>query len=541
MKQIKLFTLFICVVNICIAQQSFTKADSLRGCLRPERNWWNVLHYDIDFKPNLSQQTVWGSCTIEFEVVDTGNIMQIDLQQPLNILGIKLNNVEVNYTNEGNVWWVDTKNLSKKETSNFIKIEYEGKPKIATKPPWDGGLIYSNDTLGKPFFSITCEGLGASVWYPCKDHLGDEPDNGATLHITVPDSLKAIGNGRLINTKKNGELSTYSWQVKNPINTYNIIPYIGDYIHFTDTIMGMKGVLDLDYYVLPENLEKAKEQFKQVKTMLHCFEHWFGPYPFYNDGFKIVEAPHLGMEHQSAIAYGNKYKNGYRGRDRSGSGWGLKWDFIIVHESGHEWFGNNISTADHGDMWIHESFTNYSETLYTEWLFGKKAGSEYSIGQRKIIRNETPIIGPYNVNADGSGDMYDKGGSMIHLIRQIINNDDTFRGLLVAMNERFYHNTTNSFLIEKFINEYTGINFNKVFDQYLRTIKIPKLNYELKGKKLKLKFSNVVDGFKIPIRIPVSKSAYKTVIISNKKKTINCTLTEEALKDLWDKNYYVEY
>jgi aminopeptidase N len=467
--------------------------------------------------------------------------MQIDLQKPLNILNIWLNDTKVNYTNEGNVWWVQTNNLSKLSGSNFLKIEYEGKPQIAKRPPWDGGLIYSKDSVGNPFFSITCEGLGASVWYPCKDHLGDEPNKGAKLHITAPNNLKAIGNGRLINTEKNGENTTYTWQVKNPINTYNIIPYIGNYVHFSDTIIGAKGVLDLDYYVLPENLEKAKEQFKQAKSMLHCFEHWFGPYPFYNDGFKMIEAPHLGMEHQSAIAYGNRYQNGYRGTDRSGSGWGLKWDFIIIHESGHEWFGNNISTADHGDMWIHESFTNYSETLYTEWLFGKKAGSEYSIGQRKIIRNTSPIIGPYDVNGDGSGDMYDKGGSMIHLIRQIVNNDGRFRGMLRTMNQRFFHNTTRSIFIERFINEYTKHDFSKVFDQYLRTTKIPKLNHSLNGKKLTLKFTNVVPGFKIPIRIPVSATKYKRITIGEKSTTIHCKLTESELVKLWDKNYYVEY
>ena len=296
----------------------------------------------------------------------------------------------------------------------------------------------------RPWMSVACQGLGASVWYPCKDHQSDEPDNGASLSIIVPDTLVAVGNGRLKNKiSNNNGTTTYTWEVKDPINNYNIIPYIGKYVNWSDTLQGEKGTLDLSYWVLDYNLEKAKKQFEQVKPMLRCFEYWFGPYPFYEDGYKLVESPHLGMEHQSAVAYGNGYQNGYRGMDLSGSGWGIKWDFIIVHESAHEWFANNITTKDIADMWVHESFANYSETLYTEWLFGKEAGNEYNYGIRRRIENDRPIIGPYGVNKEGSGDMYYKGGNMLQTIRHAINDDEKFRNILRGLNQNFLSSNGN--------------------------------------------------------------------------------------------------
>ncbi|HSC40371.1 MAG TPA: M1 family aminopeptidase, partial [Chitinophagaceae bacterium] len=295
--------------------------------------------------------------------------------------------------------------------------------------------------------------------------------------------------------------STWTWYVVNAINNYDIIPYIGKYANWQETFTGEKGKLSCSYWVLDYNLDKAKEQFKQAPLMLKCFEYWFGPYPFYEDGYKLVEAPHLGMEHQSATAYGNKYHNGYLGRDLSGSGWGLKWDFIIVHESGHEWFGNNITSKDLADMWVHEGFTNYSETLFTECQYGKKAGEDYVIGSRKQIRNDIPIIAPYGVNQEGSGDMYSKSGNMLHTMRQVINDDDKFRQILRGLNTTFYHKTVTTQEIEGYINIESGIDFSKVFDQYLRTTDIPVLEYKTSDKSISFRWTNCVKGFNLPLKI----------------------------------------
>ncbi len=350
--------------------------------------------------------------------------------------------------------------------------------------------------------SVACQGLGASVWYPCKDYQGDEPDSGASLSITVPNTLVAVGNGRLKDKTINHDgTATYRWEVKDPINNYNIIPYIGKYVTWHDDYFGEKGKLDCDYWVLDYNLEKAKKQFVQADSMLHCFEYWMGPYPFYEDGYKLVEAPHLGMEHQSAVAYGNKFANGYLGRDLSGTGWGLHWDFIIVHESGHEWFGNNITTKDLADMWVHEGFTNYSETLYTDCQDGIEAGNDYCTGTRKRIVNDKPIIAHYGVNEEGSGDMYYKGGNMLHTIRQIINDDSLFRQIWRGLNKEFYHQTVTSKQIEEYISLHAIRDFSKVFDQYLRTTQIPTLEYKINGNMISYRWITCIKGFDMPLKI----------------------------------------
>jgi aminopeptidase N len=326
---------------------------------------------------------------------------------------------------EGNTCLVQTGNELNGKMYR-LDIVYHGVPRPAVNPPWDGGWIWKKDAKGRAWMTVACQGLGASVWFPCKDHQSDEPDEGASLTMVVPDTLVAVANGRLTNQSSGKGLASYTWQVENPINNYTIIPYIGKYVNFTDTLMGEKGKLDLSYWVLDYDLEKAKKQFTQVKPMLRAFEYWFGPYPFYEDSYKLVEAPHLGMEHQSAVAYGNKFMNGYMGGDLSGTGQGKWWDYIIVHESGHEWFANNITTNDIADMWVHEGFTDYSETLFIEYYKGKDSANVYLQGLRRNISNDKPIIGPYGVNQEGSGDMYFKGANMIHTIRQVINDEKTF-------------------------------------------------------------------------------------------------------------------
>jgi aminopeptidase N len=485
-------------------KKQFTHQDTLRGSIGPGRSWWNVLRYDIEVKPDYNSRSITGVNTITFQWLNTHpgpGYMQIDLQEPMIIDTVIYQNKSLEFTRDTNAWfikWPDMDHLK----DDKLRIVFHGNPRVAVRPPWDGGWIFTRDNKGRPWMTVACQGLGASVWYPCKDHQSDEPDNGASLTITVPDSLVAVGNGRLVDKKNNGDgYSTWKWEVKNPINNYDIVPYIGKYVNWTEEFKGLKGNLDCSYWVMDYNKERAKEHFIQARAMLKCFEYWMGPYPFYEDGYKLVETSHLGMEHQSAIAYGNKFMNGYMGTDLSGTGWGKKWDYIIVHESGHEWFGNNITANDDADLWIQEGFTCYSESLFVECQYGKEAADAYTQGLRNDIQNDIPLIGPYGVNQEGSSDMYNKGNNIIHTIRQIIDNDSLFRMILRGLNKDFYHKTIDSRDLEKYISQKSGKDFSKVFDQYLRTTKIPTLEFKMNGQKVEYRWVNTVDGFNMPVKL----------------------------------------
>jgi aminopeptidase N len=482
-------------------ERNFTRADTLRGSITPERAWWNLLKYELHVTPDYDNQTLSGENALTFQAIAEGQTMQIDLQEPMNLLSATWGKKSLSFVREGNVFHLHWPKPLRTGEIETVRLKFEGKPRVAVNPPWDGGWIWAKDKQGRPWMTAADEGLGASVWFPCKDHLYDEPDSGVVMSITAPDSLVAIGNGRLRDKKSNGNgTTTWTWAVVNPINSYDIIPYIGKYVNWSEQYKGLKGNLDCNFWVLDYNLEKAKPQFKQVDTMLDAFEYWMGPYPFYEDGYKLVEAPHLGMEHQSNVAYGNRFENGYLGRDLSGTGWGLKWDFIIVHESGHEWFGNSITDKDAADMWIHEGFTNYSETLFTTYMYGVEAGNDYVIGTRKNIANGSTIIGTYDVNKEGSGDMYYKGGNMLHMIRQIMG-DSAYRGMLHGLQRTFYHQTVTTQQIENYMSQYAGKDFSKIFDQYLRTTQIPVLTYQTNGDVISYRWSNCVKGFNMPIRV----------------------------------------
>ena len=533
-KTIYLFLLFL-VTNTILAQK-FTRQDSLRGSITKERSWWDLKKYHLDIKVNPADSTIIGSNTIDYQVVEKYNVMQIDLQEPMQITKIVQDGINLKYQREGNVYYVYlVANQSKGEKKQLV-IFYGGKPKIAVNPPWDGGITWKKDENGKSFIASSCQGLGASVWWPNKDHMYDEVES-MLISVNVPKGLMDISNGRLISTKQlKDNTTTYTWQVTNPINNYGVNINIGDYVAFSEKYKGEKGDLDCQYYVLRNNLAKAKKQFQDVPKMLKVFEHWFGPYPFYEDSYKLVEVPYLGMEHQSSVTYGNGYKNGYRGRDLSGTGWGLKFDFIIIHESGHEWFANNITYKDIADMWIHESFTNYSESLFVEYYYGKEAGAAYVRGTRKNIRNDQPIIGQYDVNNEGSGDMYYKGGNMLHTIRQIINNDEKWRQILRGLNSTFYHQTVTTQQIENYISEQAGIDLTPVFNQYLRDTRVPTLEYYFTEKQLSYRWINCVDGFTMPVQVYLNGESlriqptkeWKVITVSN----VNSKLTIDA-------NYYV--
>jgi aminopeptidase N len=489
-----------------LGEKKFTRQDTLRGSIGPGRDWWDVTRYDLNIDVNIQKKFLRGYTDISFRVTRSpiDPVMQIDLQHPMEIDSVHLNasggSKNIPFEREGNVYWLKMPPITGNKPDQQIRVYYKGYPKPALNAPWNGGWVLTRDSLGRPWATVACEGLGASVWYPCKDHQSDKPDKGASLTITAPDTLTAVGNGRLtIKTDNHDGTITWKWEVVNPINAYLIVPYIGKYVNFSDTLNGVRGKLDLSYWVLDYNLAKAKKHFEVVKPMLHCFEGWMGPYPFYEDGYKLVDAPYLGMEHQSAVAYGNKYLNGYLGKDRSGSGWGMDWDFIIVHESAHEWFGNSITAADAADMWIQESFTTYAETLFVQCRHGLKAAGEYVRGQRKNITNRLPLTGPYGVNREG-GDIYDKGANFIHTLRQLINNDVLFRDILKGLNRTFYHRSVSAAGIEGYIEKRSGRNLENVFEQYLRTTQIPVLEYKQEGRVIWYRWTGSVAGFNMPVK-----------------------------------------
>ena len=537
---ILLFILLSTVNNQTLAQgifgekNNFTRQDTLRGTITDERSWWDLNYYHLDIKVDPEKRTIKGSNTVGYTVLNSNKLMQIDLQEPLNITSVKQNNKSLNFTREGNAYFIELKKKQKVGKVNYITIEYEGKPKVAIRAPWDGGLSWEKDNNGIDFIATSCQGLGASVWWPNKDHMYDEVDS-MLMSVNVPKHLVNVSNGRLRKViEKDDNTKTYQWYVSNPINNYGVNINIGDYVNFSEKYNGEKGILDLDYYVLRDNLEKAKEQFKQVPMMLDAFEHWFGPYPFYEDSFKVVEVPYLGMEHQSSITYGNKYMQGYLGRDLSGTGWGLKFDYIIIHEAGHEWFANNITYIDIADMWVHEGFTCYSENLYVDYHYGKEASADYVIGSRRGIGNRRPIIGPYNVNREGSGDMYSKGANILHTLRQIAKDDEKWRFILRGLNKEFYHQTVSSKQIEEYISKNIGFDLKYVFDQYLRDIRVPVLEYFIKDGVLKYRWAETIDGFNMPIEITLDNEN-KWLYPENSWKEI--ALKQEFIEI--DRDYYV--
>jgi len=515
-------------------KDSFTRQDTLRGTITKERSWWDLNYYHLDIRVDPDKKYIEGRNTIFYTVLSENNIMQIDLQEPLIITSVKEGGNSLNFIREGNAFFIELEKTQTVGEVNNIIISYQGNPKTAVRAPWDGGFSWDKDENGNHFIATSCQGLGASVWWPNKDHMYDEVDS-MLISVNVPNNLIDVSNGRLREiTVPDEKTKTYHWFVSNPINNYGVNLNIGDYVNFSEKYDGEKGTLDVEYYVLRYNLDKAKEHFKDVPKMLDAFEHWFGPYPFYEDSYKLVEVPYLGMEHQSSITYGNKYLKGYLGRDPSDTGWGLKFDFIIIHESGHEWFANNITYIDMADMWIHEGFTAYSENLFLDYHHGKEAGADYTIGTRRGIKNDKPIIGPYNVNREGSKDMYSKGANLLHTIRQIANNDSKWREVFRGLNKNFYHQTVSSKQVEKYISDNIDFDLKYVFDQYLRDNRIPTLEYKIQKKKFLYRWSNTIDGFNMPIELIVNNENIR-IYPENDWKETNAKVKKLTI----DRDYYI--
>jgi aminopeptidase N len=519
--------------------EPITRQETLRGSVTPEREWWDVLHYNLKVEFLPERRRLRGSNTITFKTLKPGNKMQIDLQPPLAITKITHRDSQLKFEREGNVYWVMFEKELPKGAEEKVDIVYEGIPVVSKNPPWVGGITWGRDDLGEHFIVTTAQGIGASIWWPNKDHGADEPDRGMQIGVTVPENLTAVSNGRLKKTDHDvaGKKKTFHWEVLNPINNYGVNVNIGNYVNFSEKYKGKGGVLDVDYWVLPHQKDSALRQFKEVARTLEAFEHWFGKYAFYEDSYKLVTVSYPGMEHQSSVTYGNWFRNGYLQRDPCGCGVGFKFDFIIVHESAHEWFGNNISMKDAADMWIHEGFANYSENLFVEYHFGKKDAEDYVIGTRRSIGNDRPIIGVYESNRQGSGDMYPKGGNMLHTIRHLINDDAKWLSIMRGLNADFWHQTVTTEQIETYISNRAGVDLSKVFDQYLRTTNIPLLKYKVAGKSLTFNYARVVKDFAMPLRVSING---KEMVITPKEVTQTIDLPEEIKTFEVNRNFYVD-
>ncbi|TVZ10338.1 peptidase M1-like protein [Cellulophaga sp. RHA_52] len=531
--------LLICVIlllsNGVYAQKTFTKTDTLRGSITPERAWWDLNYYHLDVTVDPAKKYISGKNTIKYTVLDKNQVLQVDLQPPLKITKVTQKGKKLKFTSATNAHFIKLKQKQEIGAVNQIVVYYEGNPKEAVNAPWDGGFSWSKDKNGKPFVATSCQGLGASVWWPNKDHMYDEVDS-MRISVTNPKGLSNISNGRLEKIEENSNTVTSHWVVKNPINNYGVNVNIGDYVHFSEVYNGEKGPLTMDYYVLRDNLEKAKVHFKDAPKMMKAFEHWFGPYPFYEDGYKLVEAPYLGMEHQSSVTYGNNYMKGYKGNDFSGSGWGIKFDYLIIHESGHEWFANNITNKDIADMWIHESFTTYSESIFLDYYYGTQAANEYIIGLRRNIANDSPIIGNYDVNDEGSGDMYFKGANMIHTLRQLVDNDEKWRRILRGLNKDFYHSVVTTEQIEDYLSHQSGKDLSTFFNQYLRDVRIPTLEYKIKGNSLQYRYTNIVADFDMPLKVKIDDKE-QWVFPSADWKTTKVSSINASV--IFDPNFYI--
>jgi aminopeptidase N len=540
-KIISILAFFIAASNISCAQVlsnkegKYTKADSLRGSLRPERAF-DVQKYHLKLKVEPKKQFISGSNTISFNAEEDLSTIQIDLFENMKVDSILQNAEVLAYERKHNAVFIELDEPVQADEKGEIQFYYSGEPIVARNAPWDGGFVWDEDENGDPWVGVAVQGTGASLWYPNKDHQSDEPEE-VQLDIAVPNGLMNVSNGQFLGKKDLGDgFTQWSWKTVNPINNYNVMINIANYEHFSDSYSD----LELDYYVLPYNLEKAKVQFKEVKPMMDCFYEKFGKYPFVEDGFKLVETPYLGMEHQSAVAYGNEYKMGYLGNDLSGTGIGLKWDYIIIHESGHEWYGNSITAKDIADMWIHEGFTSYSEAVYVECRWGKEEALEYLKGTRRGLSNNAPIIGDYGVNSEGSGDMYFKGANLLNTIRSIYDDDKLWWKTLKDYTETYKHQIIDTKTTETFFDKAIDIDLKPVFDQYLRYAALPQLQFKKEGDKILYRWKADVENFTMPVDVFIKDKETRLNPTTNWK-----TLTQKVNnKDdivLNDLEFYVDF
>ena len=514
MKKNKILIFLLMLVFFGQAQE-FTRKDSLRGNLTPIRNCYDVTFYDLKVMIDEQEKSIERSYNIiHFTALSDFKLFQIDLASNMEVMIIEFEGEQLEFSREFDAVYVYFNREVKKGEQLSIKVWYGGYPREAVNAPWDGGFSWKKDSNGNPWIGVSCQGLGASVWWPNKDHQSDEPDS-MRITCTARYPLKIIANGDLRsdtsvwNQYLNSWVNVREWFVSYPINNYNVTLNIGDYVNFSEEYVSENDTLNMDYYVLHDNLEKAKSHFQQVKPMMKCFENYFGKYPFWKDGYALVETPYLGMEHQSAIAYGNDFLSGYHGNTSHIDG--LKFDFIIVHESGHEWWGNSITTNDIADMWVHEGFCTYSEVLYVECMHGYDAMLSYVNNQKRSVRNDKPVIGHYHVNVEGSSDMYFKGSLMLHTLRSLIEDDKLWFEIIKGISNDFKYQTINGKDIIDYINVKSGKDFSNFFSQYLNDKNIPEFEYSLErdGRNTTLVYKwNAIESFDMPLLINTGKDDF---------------------------------
>lgn len=527
---------FILFATHTLLAQTYTRRDSLQGGLRFERTCFDVQRYDLNITLDPAKRYLSGYNDITFTVVEPTAKIQLDLFENMKIDKIEHNGKQLQYKRDEDAVFISFGKELKKGSEEKLRFYYSGKPTVAKNAPWDGGFVFEKDSKGKPWIGVAVQGTGASLWYPVKDHQTDEPDKGASVKVAVPNGLMNVSNGRFTGSGdlKNG-YTRWDWEVKNPINNYDITINIADYVHLHDNLEG----LDLDYYVLRENEEKARTHFDEVKPMLQCFQSKFGKYPFYEDGYKLVETPYLGMEHQSAVAYGNKYKKGYMGYDMSMSGVGMLFDYITIHESGHEWFGNSITSKDIADMWIHEGFTTYSETVFVECMYGYDKAMKYISGQRSSVSNDKPIIGVFGVNKEGSGDMYFKGALMLNTLRHMINDDDKWWAMLLKYSEAHKRQIIDTDMVVAFFSKESGMDLQPFFNQYLRYRNIPKLQLRVANGKLEHRWQTDEANFTMPVGLIVDGKEVR-INATNNWQPSDITIADPSAVELQKQKFYVK-
>ncbi|MCF8255732.1 MAG: M1 family metallopeptidase [Bacteroidia bacterium] len=497
------------------------------------RKSYDVISYQIVLKVNPDKKWIEGSNTIKFKALKNMKSMELDLFPQMKVLNVSNSKGSITFSRDSFTFSFPYQ--LKKGDSAELTVAFEGSPIEAKKAPWDGGFVWAKDSSNNPWVGLACEGLGASCWLPCKDQWDDEPES-ISVKLIVPKNLVGVSNGQLLYSRNHaGNLKEFNWVVNSPINVYNISINVGDYEHLPDVFVNSKGQqLTLNYYVLKYNVRAAKTHFQQVKRMLKTFEKHFGPYPFYLDGYKLVETPYWGMEHQSCIAYGNNFKNNKFG-----------FDFIIIHESGHEWFANSITAADKSDMWIHESFTTYSESIYVEDYYGTQRATNYLVSQKGNIKNQLPIIGPKGVNYNRpDNDIYYKGAWMLHTMRNMLDNDTLWFQTLLDLNKTFYHQIVTTEQIEDFLSIRTRYNFKPFFDQYLRVAELPTVEYFMKEKnglnELHYRLVSKKMKLKMPIRAILEKGKYDYLEIGPKWRIIDLPYIDEAEFKLDERNFLIQ-
>jgi aminopeptidase N len=519
-------------LNISTSAQAPSRGSILRGEYDRYRANNDLLFYHLDIRIDPEKKLVAGKNTVRFKMLQNDTRIRLDLYANLSVDKILLGSTPLKYERELNTVYIDFPEALRAGREYAIDFHYSGTPQQQGR---FGGFAFQKDPAGQHWIFTACEGEGSSLWWPSKDQWRDEPDS-MDISVTIPSHLTDVSNGRLLKKTDVGDgFTRWDWRVHYPINSYNVSVNIAEYVHFADKL----GDLDLDFYVTPQNLDKAKVQFAQAKPMIEAFQKYFGPYPFPKDGYKLIEVPYSGMEHQSAVTYGNRFANGYLERDWTGVGVSPKFDFIIIHESGHEWFGNAISAADVSDMWIHEGWTTYLENLYVEHMFGYDDALKYVNGYKSKVRNQQPIITPRGVHRSPPQDMYFKGALFLNTLRNVVNDDARWLRLLRDLYQQFkYQNIMTEDLV-RFFNQRTGRDLTPIFDQYLRHAALPtlELNFDAAAGTVAYRWKADVAGFAMPIRVG-TRGQWQIIEPTVEWKTMKTALTKETFEVATDL-YYV--